>query len=405
MGQTTLRAKGPQRVVGGRHAVAVLISLSATLSMAAASEIASFEDAAQAWRDSSVVWRTLPESEARERTTRFLLQFDVADLLKFCSASQDPQAEGQLEGFIRARLSAGTFPVPDLVFLLTDPTVHASCKAGLMRHVNQIQDDLGADEREAVGEAFLTMADSGEFSPGIVKQIEIAAAQFTTSDAILERMEGYLAAEDEELRGHAVAMLARSPAPRSRALLRETIQRYLTAGTLPSRQILLLAAPALGEEGFAELEALLTQAKTPAQRLDVLEAMAGTGDPRVLPLLLAEYGDGAGGIRDSTFALADSDERNRYFQLYRLTRILEPQLLDALAGGQADLRWVAVELLDRESRHGVAQQWAQIRAALSDLCQSREAGEAQQARITRILEQFEAQEARLERRRATRWRR
>jgi len=397
------------RAAGVTRAVVVLaaavIAMAGGFSAAMASDFATFEDATQAWRDSSAVWRTLPEDEARARMAGFLTQFGAADLLRYCSSSHDPSVAGQLEGFIRARLSVSTLPVSDLIFLLTDPTVDASCKAGLMRHVNEIQDDLSDDEREAVGAAFLTMADDGQFSPVIVKQIEIAAAQFTTSDEMFERMEGYLHSEDQERTGHAVAMLARSPDPRSRELLADMIGGYRSRGEVPSRQILLLAAPAVGAEGFGDLEALLDLAQIRRERESVLEAMAASGEARVLPLLLGEYGDQAGRIRDSTFAIEDPQEKDRFFQLYRLTRILEPQLVEVLAGDPSDLQGVALELLDRASRHGVAQQWPELRAALTALRDSGGMGEPSQARITRILEQFEAQEARRERRRATRWRR
>jgi hypothetical protein len=116
-----------------------------------------------------------------------------------------------------------------------------------------------------------------------------------------------------------------------------------------------LLGKSLGSKVFDLLVGFRSKLQGERERYDALQAIVYTGDPRAFEILLAAYKDESTWILNRTFELQDKEERHRHFLLWHLCRVLEPALIEALTGDREDLRLQAVELLDRQSRYGVAE--------------------------------------------------
>jgi len=159
-------------------------------------------------------------------------------------------------------------------------------------------------------------------------------------------------------------MMAESKDPRAADLMLRVLQGYIERRTFPPGRALIGAGMRLGPRAFPLLLSFYQMAKEFDLRRVPLEGICRTQDPRALSVLLDEYGDQTTGIRDRTSEITDRKEKDRYFDLWHCSRILEPTSIKALQGEDQDLRKKALEVLDRESRYGKAADTGPVRASL-----------------------------------------
>jgi|AMFO01.1.fsa_nt_gi hypothetical protein len=310
----------------------------------------------RAWSDSLKAWQALPDSLRREKAKQFLAGISLERIRKICQEEMPAELERTLKGFMKARLEAAPLSALDLAALLSDVEVKAPCHQGIVLFLSHNRERYDTPENaEVLARAMLDLADESGYPEGIRHQLEMGAAYFSSSDLLYRRMLAYRDSGDARQQVWAVDLMWESRDPRARKLLRETLEIYWRRG--PSKALyraMTKAAERLGPEVFPTLAAIFREAPDPDTWRAALEALGRCRAPRAMGIILAAYGDSATGIRDRTDEIVDRAEYSRYYHLWLATRLLEPTLVEALEGEDAELARQALELLDRESRFGAA---------------------------------------------------
>lgn len=344
-----------------------------------------------AWQDSGKVWAALPEDAQEARAKKFLSAFHVSDFQRLCREAASGDA-ADMPGFLALKLLVDPLPAADLSILLEDLGLGDGCHKAVVQHLGRARDSFQGDDRERLADALLKLADESGYAKGIKNQLESAAASFTSRDELLERMRSYSSSEDENVQLHGIKLMSLSADPRARDLMKEFVQRYTDRGKVPSARVLVYLGETLGSDAFEDLLSFREGLQTEEERFHVLRAMAHTRDPRVFPLLLEAYNDRSTGILNNTFALEDKAERSRHFRLWVLCRVLEPALIEALTGDDPRLQGEAVEILDRESRYGVAEDMEGVMSALNEVASTPDVGQELARRLRGIISRFERRE-------------
>ncbi len=360
---------------------------------AAATEV-SIEALTATWRDSISAWADKPEGVRRERATRFFAGVSVAHLIRLCSAEpgEGPSSPGSVSGLLEARMRLSPLMFDEIIEILDDLDVQAHCQKTLIRHISLMKETLSRPERETAAEVMLRIADSEGQSPSVRNQLEIAAAELSIQDAVLQRMLTYVDSRAEDLRLQGFSMMVHSRDPRANDILFERLHLLRKQGELPPVSVLIMLGTAKGREAYDILFSFYEMSTREDHLRGATHGMAHSGDPRFMAVLLGLYDDEDTGIRDATSELPDRDERNRHFNLWHMTRLMEPTIVEAFNGDNPELSRQALELIDRQSRYGIPADPSGMAKALR-IARERSAGDAAMLeRLDQIGARFEIHE-------------
>ncbi|MBD3336832.1 MAG: hypothetical protein GF355_15070 [Candidatus Eisenbacteria bacterium] len=349
----------------------------------------------RAWQDSAASWADLGDAERRARGQRFYERFEPEDIFRLCreTARDESAPASHMTGFMRAKLLLDPVSIETMSALIADPTVGVPCLKGVILHLATVRDTLSTRSKETLATAMLELADQQKHPTPYREQLEGAAASLSARDELLERMRDYAWGPTGEIQYHGLNMMAQSIDPRARDLMEERLQDMQAQGQVPSGELMILFGRTLEQRAYDELHDYFVNVESDAEwRRNALQALSYTHDPRVMEILLSEYGGIDSEIRDRTFELADREERSRYWWLWHMTRVMEPALIEALAGDDPARRRQALELLDRASRFGVPEDLEGVLEALARLEQRGDVGEELAVRALRIISRFEQRE-------------
>lgn len=335
--------------------VAVISGVPCRAAVSPAGEAAPLrENLIAVWRDSIMTWKDLSREEVSERNSRFMAGVRFEELLAACRAVDATSADSRMmEGLLKQGLDDLDLSATELATILRDPGVDTPCHKGILMYLSHAKSTFVGARGDTLAPALLELADRGNYEPGVRAQFEMAAAFLSTSDAIYERIRDFSESQSPEVRASAFDMMIESRDPRTAALLKKTLERYVTERRIPPGRVLTGAGRRLGSDGVVPLVAFLALSDdfNNVRRL-VLEGLAGTQDPQGYSYLIDEYGDRETGVRDSTSSIENPVVKNRYFGLWHIGRVYEPALARSLESGPPDECHQAIEILDRGSRFG-----------------------------------------------------
>jgi len=357
----------------------------------------SFEEAEGRWLDYLDGLGPLSREERMEKARQFFLTVEWENLHYYCTdshAQAGPSASSALGSMVDARLRAGDWDPAVIAAMLSDPGCNAHCQRAILQQFRTRVDSLRSLPEAAIySEALLALADSGARQAGVGRQIERAAAALDATPSLMDRMMGYARADDSVLRVHGTAMLRESCDPAARDSLRVVADELLAQGGWERPLGQALIGLSEGEDArrhFDFFEGVAAVAEGEVGRglyHETLCAMARSGDPRAYPHILAAYGDSLTGIADKTSALPQGKLRQRYWNLWHMTRLCERGMIEVFeenAPGASE----ALELLDRASRFGLPALREEILAPLQAWGARQDAATA--ARAAEVLERFRA---------------
>lgn len=342
----------------------------------------------KAFTDSLAAWKVFPESVRVARARVMFRPYGLDDICRVCrQATQGgPGADRRATMFLQAKIFGSPLPSRDIGRLMVDPTLGLPCEKVLLNYIGRSEPKYRQSERDSLSTVLLQLADTPGYDDHMRDQLEVAAASLGQTDEVIQRMQAYGATSSDMLLAHAVRMMSVSHDPRSIGLLSDLIESRARNGQMIDGKTLLAAARKLKEKAADHILDFLPLAQSPEDHRSVIEAAANTENPKVIPLLLHEYGDSLSGIRDRTDAINTVEDKERYYWLWSCTRSLEPQLTADLNGSSHAARLNAVELLDRSSRFGGLLDYDGVRAGL--LATAKEEP-ALRDRITQILLRFD----------------
>ncbi|MDM7915380.1 MAG: hypothetical protein QUU85_08965, partial [Candidatus Eisenbacteria bacterium] len=235
-----------------------------------------------------------------------------------------------------------------------NPNLQMGCHKEAIAYVSSKRDSFPPEDGRILGDAMLSLADHSSYPPGVRSQIEMAAAYLSSEDSILTRIRAYAGSSSPALQALATDMMAESRDPRANRLLLDQLAKYRKGDVPPPGRLLIAAGMKMKGSAYDALLAIFRETTDAELRRAALQGLAYSGDARAIGLLLEEYGDDQTGIRDSASSIPDRAELGRYQDLWYCTRLLEPTLIPALLGSDKSLSLQALELIDRESRFGLA---------------------------------------------------
>jgi len=353
---------------------------------------AAFEDQ---WTEYLKELAPLSPSERRARSTEYLSRIPWDQALYYCREAEieGREEDSSIYGMLDTRLRLGLGEPQALVELISDPDYCLACQKAAIKFMAIHRDSiLALPESRDYGRAMLKLADSGKLDPGVVKQLEQAAAALCDDDGVMTRMMDYSRSSDPYVVLQSVQMLGGARDPRAadslEAVALSLIDRPEHRRALGRAVSDLSVQPGAGKKYFDFIYSLY-QKRDGSYSEGLLRAslagMARTGNPRFYGILLNEYDDGETGIVGDTHALEDPELKRKYWNLWFFSRLAEPGMIP-LFQSDAPEAFLALEVLDRESRFGLSMLRETLLEPL-DAWGVRRGGEVQ-ARVSEVIGRF-----------------
>jgi len=280
----------------------------------------------------------------------FVDDVDLSTLYALC-AREEPEDRARanaIGSLVVTKLELEPASGHVLASWLGDEALSATCRYRVLRVAQRWRGELDESELNAISEALLAAADH---APGRAEgpDWEISAAQFGTSDAVLERVDRMLGG-DEARRLRAIAIARESSDARvANRLLDELRRMSIEVEDYPesAAPLAFAAARLTGGRALLPLERLVVKEGERGREIAV-PALGHVEHPRTVELLSLVAEDLPGEPRPDM----DAFQREASLRVYDSTRRLESYLAAQLRSSESEEARGAFALLDRAARWG-----------------------------------------------------